>query len=120
MQIVSAGDNLHKMSKPILASEDNLHEMSKLNFYKKEKNMSDCHPLKFLPGILSIKSRGIDSASFRYCVKEQVTLIRVLSFPFALLNLSRKWCREGEFDLPQPLPLFLLPRLEVSTIAYIF
>ena len=41
---------------------------------KKKKNMSDCHPLKFLPGILSIKSGGIDSASFRYCVKEQGNL----------------------------------------------
>ena len=71
MQIVSAGDNLHEMSKPILASEDNLHETSKLIFYKKEKNMLDCRLLKFLPSMLSIKSRGIDSASFRYCVKEQ-------------------------------------------------
>ena len=71
MQIVSAGDSLHEMSKHILASGDNLHEMSKLIFYKKEKNMLDCHLLKFLPSMLSIKSRGIDSASFRYCVKEQ-------------------------------------------------
>ena len=39
---------------------------------KNKKNISDCRLLKCLPSMLvSIKSRGINSASFRYCVKEQ-------------------------------------------------
>ena len=39
MQIVSLGDNLHDMLNPV--------------FYRKQKNISKCHPLKLLPSKLS-------------------------------------------------------------------
>ena len=42
MQIVSIGDNLHEMSKPV--------------FWEKQENISKCRLLKILPRILSVKS----------------------------------------------------------------
>ena len=69
MQIVSIGDNLHEMSKPVF-NGDNLHEMSKPVFWKKEKkNISVCRLLKILPRMLSVKKRDCHSSQYKSAIR---------------------------------------------------
>ena len=57
MQIVSSGDNLHVMSKPIFYEKRRQFAfISKTISYKKnKKNVSKCGLLNVLPRVLSIK-----------------------------------------------------------------
>ena len=57
MQIVSNGDSLHEMPKPVFLIGDNLHEMTKHVFWRNKKNVLKFVRWKFYPECWALISR---------------------------------------------------------------